>query len=283
MAAGLIPGRTETVGQSFATTPGVTYWSTSDTYGVVQQSARRNRPLEWRDGRLADQCSWTDDGFGHLTYTHYTYQVVATAGTSSLTFAFDNGSSNFWLDDVSVSTVPNTEATYGTVTFTDVDTIDTHTVSYQADGSNYGTFTPTLAPANDATGGQSGTVNWTFSVADSALTFLGAQQSVVQTYTVTIADNHGGTATRDVAVTLTNPDHAPVVTSGPQSVSVLEDYSFTVPPQRGAEWFETASQDQDGRSTIILGWTGGFRIAAIGTAPHSGQGARDFVRTKVGT
>ena len=177
--------------------------------------------------------------------------------------------------------MPDAESTYGTISFTDVDIIDIHTVSFAASGTNYvGTFTATLAPADDTTGGHPGTVYWTFSAPDSALTFLSAQQSTVQTYTVTIADNHGGSTTRDVAVTLTNPDHAPVFTSAPSGASVFANRSFAVPAgnmvQNGG--FEDSSRDLDDRTTIYPGWAGaGFLYLPQGSdVAHSGSDAVGF-------
>jgi len=100
----------------------------------------------------------------------------------------------------------------GTITFTDLDLIDTHTASAVAQGVGYvGNLTPVIS--TDGTGGVPGTVTWTFSAPDGALDFLAAGQSVVQRYNVTVNDGHGGTATQVVAVTLTGTNDAPVITS----------------------------------------------------------------------
>src|SRR5262249_10526807 len=100
--------------------------------------------------------------------------------------------------------------TGGTVTFTDVDLTDKHTVTFKPDGNNYpGTFTPTLT--HDATGGSTGSVGWTFSVPDKAVEFLAAGQTLTQTYTVLVADNNGGFTTQDVTITITGTDDAPVI------------------------------------------------------------------------
>src|SRR5262249_31921828 len=100
----------------------------------------------------------------------------------------------------------------GTITFTDVDLTDTHTVTFTPDGNNYlGTFTPTLT--HDATGGSTGTVGWTFSVSDKAVEFLAAGQTLTQTYTVQVADNNGGLTTQDVTITITGTNDAPVVST----------------------------------------------------------------------
>src|SRR5262245_49271987 len=109
----------------------------------------------------------------------------------------------------------------GTIAFTDVDLIDTHTVGFTAGGNNYlGTFTPTLT--HDATGGSTGTVGWTFSVPDKAVEFLGAGQTLTQTYTVLVVDNNGGLAAQTVTITITGTNEVPVITSGVQTGSVPE-------------------------------------------------------------
>jgi VCBS repeat-containing protein len=104
------------------------------------------------------------------------------------------------------------DATSGTITFTDLDLIDTHTATAVAQGLNYiGTLTPVLS--TDSTGGVAGHVTWSFSAPDSALDFLSAGQSVVQSYTVTVDDGHGGTVAQVVNVTLTGTNDAPIITS----------------------------------------------------------------------
>src|SRR5262245_22797264 len=111
--------------------------------------------------------------------------------------------------------------TGGTITFTDVDLTDEHTVAFTPGGNNYlGTFTPTLA--HDATGGSTGIVGWTFSVSDKAVDFLAAGQTLTQTYTVLVADNNGGLTTQDVTITITGTNEAPVI-GGVSIGDVTED------------------------------------------------------------
>src|SRR6185437_14347429 len=79
--------------------------------------------------------------------------------------------------------------------------------------------------------GSTGTVNWSFSITDAQLTALvGAQQSMPETYTVTINDGHGGVASQAVTIDLTNPDHAPQITSAPETGSVTEYLSDSINP-----------------------------------------------------
>ena len=108
----------------------------------------------------------------------------------------------------------------GVIEFADVDFGDTHTVSAIPDGQNYlGTFSAHLN--NDATGGNVGHVTWTFSSGAAALQFLAEGQQLTQTYTVIIADGHGGTATQLVTVTISGTNDAAVI-SGDITGTVTE-------------------------------------------------------------
>jgi VCBS repeat-containing protein len=129
-------------------------------------------------------------------------------------------------EDTNADAANNLSAS-GVVSFTDVDLIDTHSVSVTVPpGSNYlGTFTPTFTAATDATGGKTGTVGWTFTVADDATDSLAQGQTLTQTYTVTVADNHGGTAKQDVVVTINGSNEAPVIAAAATTATgaVTED------------------------------------------------------------
>src|SRR5262249_27818954 len=107
----------------------------------------------------------------------------------------------------------------GTITFTDVNLPDTHTVTFTAGRNDYvGTFS--LDPiTQDSTNGQTGSVVWHFSVSDQVEDSLAAGQTLTQTYTVKVAGNNGGFTTQDVTITITGTNHAPVVTSASAAVS----------------------------------------------------------------
>jgi VCBS repeat-containing protein len=102
----------------------------------------------------------------------------------------------------------------GTVAFDDPDLSDTHSASFAPQGGGYyGTFT--LDPVDQA--GDS--VGWDFTVSDAALENLSEGQVVIQTYTIQIADGHGGTATQDVTITLNGAG----VGTGPQTVWYIDN------------------------------------------------------------
>ena len=102
----------------------------------------------------------------------------------------------------------------GTVSFTDVDLTDTHTVSVNPVGTTLGTLT--AAVSTDTSNGLGGEVSWTYTVADSATDYLAAGQTKVEHFTVSVDDGHGGTTSQDVAVTITGIDETPTIltTSG---------------------------------------------------------------------
>lgn len=96
----------------------------------------------------------------------------------------------------------------GAITFTDVDTPDTHTATFMPRDAGYpGTFSLDTSAIDSG-----GTVGWTFSVADSVLDSLAAGQVLVQRYDVTVSDSHGGSAGETVTVTLTGANDAPEAT-----------------------------------------------------------------------
>jgi VCBS repeat-containing protein len=86
----------------------------------------------------------------------------------------------------------------GAVAFADVDLTDVHAAAVTPVGEGYvGTLVlGDVDQAGDAVG-------WTFSVSDADLDFLGAGEPLVQTYTVTVSDNHGGSVEQTITVTIT--------------------------------------------------------------------------------
>ncbi|WP_027168523.1 VCBS domain-containing protein, partial [Mesorhizobium sp. WSM3224] len=109
-----------------------------------------------------------------------------------------------------------TETAGGTIAFSDVDLTDVHLVSAVFKGTDYSGQLGSLnaVKTTDTTGtGSGGLVTWTFTAADSALDKLAAGQVVHETYTVTLDDQHGGVITRDVVVTITGTNDAPIITA----------------------------------------------------------------------
>ncbi|WP_263499158.1 VCBS domain-containing protein, partial [Mesorhizobium sp. BR1-1-3] len=115
----------------------------------------------------------------------------------------------------------------GTIAFNDVDLIDGHTASFAATAGETALGTFSLDSVSEAAGAAAGSVQWHYALNNAAAQYLAAGQSVVEHYTVTVDDGHGGTATQVVAVTINGTNDKPVITSGPQTGAVVEDAPTT--------------------------------------------------------
>ncbi|WP_157794239.1 VCBS domain-containing protein [Endozoicomonas ascidiicola] len=109
----------------------------------------------------------------------------------------------------------------GSFTIADTDLSNTQSVSYAAAGSSYlGNFSATVG--DDTVNDGSGRIDWDFAVADSALDYLAAGETLIQTYTVTVSDGDGGTVDQDIVITLTGTNDDPEITSSTTSGSITE-------------------------------------------------------------
>ena len=203
-----------TLSQTIATVVGETYsidFFASD-YGTNTVS---------ENGMVVGTLSGNDSYF-----TEYTYQFVATSSSTTISFA---ATTSYFLniDQISVQSAPGTpgiETTTGTITFTDADHTDTHTIAQGSPtfvwsgGALTGPELAALSAANastltlvetDSTGSGSGSVAWSYQIQDSAIQFLQANQTLTETYSVTINDGHGGITSQNVTVTV-HGDAAPV-------------------------------------------------------------------------
>ena len=110
----------------------------------------------------------------------------------------------------------------GTVTFTDADLSDTHTVSVtgvttSGDTSGLTANSVTLeswlslGALVESGNGVTGSEAWTFSAQDQNFNYLAAGETVTLIYTMQIADNHGGIATQNIDITVTGTNTAPVI------------------------------------------------------------------------
>ncbi|MGL9621324.1 VCBS domain-containing protein [Bradyrhizobium sp. U531] len=107
---------------------------------------------------------------------------------------------------------------------TDADAGDTHTVSAVAGGTDNGT-TITVAGTYGTLVVTKATGAYTYTLNNSSASVqaLAAGQQVTEQFTYTNADNHGGTGSSTLAVTVTgNNDTATITVSGSQDISVTE-------------------------------------------------------------
>ncbi len=146
-------------------------------------------------------------------------------------------------EDATPPAQTGSETATGTIAFSDVDLTDAHTVTAAFTSTDYSgqLGSLTAVKTSDTSGGIGGLITWTFIATDAALNALGAGQTVEETYTITLDDGHGGIVTRDVVVTITGANDAPVVTvtdpvavtegdagtPAPVTVTVAEQVSVT--------------------------------------------------------
>ncbi|MDB5694183.1 MAG: hypothetical protein JWO81_3246, partial [Alphaproteobacteria bacterium] len=148
----------------------------------------------------------------------------------------------------------------GSVAFTDADTSDVHSASATAQGAGYlGSFT--LDPVNDGTHN----VGWHFAVSDAALDSLNAGQTVVQTYTIEVADGHGGFADQDVTVTIHGAADNVAPVANDDSYSAIGNVVLHVPATTGV--LANDSDDQP-----LGGGAGQTHVGAFdATSAHGGH------------
>ena len=164
---------------------------------------------------------------------------------------------------------PPVETASGAITFTDADTSDTHTVMVTPTGTGY-VGTLTAIEVADSTGGTTGTVDWTYSVNDTALQSLGAS-TVTETYTVTVNDGHGGTASQNVTITLNGTNDAPVL--NPNDTVALNNAAIPA----------SLLTNPGFESSLSSGWTANSSVTTTSSSDHSGSHSAESTGTGLGT
>ena len=177
--------------------------------------------------------------------------------------------------------------TTGTLTFTDVDLNDHHTVSTSVASATWsgGAALPSglaaaLAGALSTTvsdGAGSGSIAFAFSAGDSAFDFLNASQTLTITYEVTVTDNNGVSSTQPVTVTITGTNDAPVATITPTTYSATEQVSLNLKNSMSVSDVDSLG----GVETATLAVTEGTLTVTAGTsgAVVSGNGTNTVTVT----
>ncbi|GEC95377.1 hypothetical protein ZRA01_14500 [Zoogloea ramigera] len=115
-------------------------------------------------------------------------------------------------------------ATGGRVAFADVDRLDSHRVlpDIIAPADALGTLTASVSTPTNPADGQGGEIIWAYQVAASAIEYLAAGETRLETFTLSLDDGHGGVASRSISVTLTGTNDAPVVADSGLAGAVTE-------------------------------------------------------------
>ncbi len=111
----------------------------------------------------------------------------------------------------------------GTITFTDVDLTDTHSIGDEIVASDGALGSLTASVTADTTGtGTGGVITWEYTVAASAVEYLAEGQTKVETFTIELDDGNGGIVERTISVTVTGTNDVPLVAVGDVTGGVTE-------------------------------------------------------------
>jgi VCBS repeat-containing protein len=176
------------------------------------------------------------DNFGATSTQPVNISITGSEDAPVITSGAQSGSATEIGDNLAGENV-DIHHSSGTVTFNDVDLSDIETQSitntqvsavlahgYALTAAQQNTLVNAFGidPATHSNVTGDGTIGWHYDIADSALDFLGADDVVTLTYTVQIADGHGGTASQNVIITVHGTEDAPTITSGLQAGSATE-------------------------------------------------------------
>ncbi|MCK1272807.1 VCBS domain-containing protein [Bradyrhizobium sp. 84] len=198
-----------------------------------------------------------NDGHGSTATQTVTVTITGTNDNAVITVGAGNSASGAVTEDAH----PTSETASGTLSFSDVDLSDTHSVtSVTPSAGALGMLTASVTTDDSHTTGTGGVITWNYSVADSAIQYLAQGQTKTETFTVHLFD---GTSTVDkiVTVTITGTNDAPVITSSAQAGSVQEDTTLTATGQ-------VTSSDVDHGATAAYsgGATGTYGSFAVNAA-----------------
>lgn len=103
--------------------------------------------------------------------------------------------------------------------------------SYSLTPVQLATFDASFQTIAEAGNTNAGKVDWTYSIADKALDFVGADESITVTTPIVIDDHHGGVIAQDIVVTIFGSNDNPVAT--PDSSGVAKGTGLSVPANIG--------------------------------------------------
>ncbi|WP_158703146.1 VCBS domain-containing protein [Pseudomonas chlororaphis] len=200
------------------------------------------------------------DGHGSSTTQNVTITITGTNDQVQITSGVQTGDAKEDSGDYAAS---------GSITFTDADLIDSHSVTVTPGASGYlGSFT--TDPLNDSTGTGSGSLGWHFAVDNAALQFLGEGQTLTQTYDMAIGDG----AAQTVTLTITGSNDRPTLTIADTTGAMNEGNATATLSDSGALSFAdldnidvvTVSHTANGN----IAWSGGTLNAGVASALVAG-------------
>ncbi len=186
---------------------GVVSWSYSVAASAVEYLAKDQTKVETFTFSLLD-------GQGGSVERTVSVTITGTNDVPTITVATDvTGDVTEIADEATGENTTNLTDS-GSFTIADVDLTDVQSVSVTASSSTAGVTTlGTLVPtvSNNTTSDGAGVINWTYSVADSAVDYLAKDQTVTETFTVTVDDGQGGSVAQVVTVVITGTNDKPIL------------------------------------------------------------------------
>ncbi|MGB4248560.1 MAG: VCBS domain-containing protein [Pseudohongiellaceae bacterium] len=162
----------------------------------------------------------------------------------------------------------------GLLQFSDADLTDAHTVTTAAVGSVLGNLT--AAVTDDTTGsGVGGEIEWNYTVDNEAVRYLGAGDTKVESFTVTVDDGKGGTDTQQVDVTVTGINDVAVLGSAVANL-IETDAQLSTGGTLSIADVDTGEAFFNAQSNVA-GVHGSFSIDANGVWNYNSNGALDHL------
>ena len=200
-----------TYGTLFVEQNGTWTYALANGSAAVQQLAAGQTAVDTFTVTVADEHGTTDTRTVSVTVTGANDAPVVVTPDSTRSFGED--------------AAPTLSAS-GLGAFTDVDLADSHAITAALQGATLSSgaalstalagvlgnaLTATLTQA--AQGSGSGTYQWDFALASSAVQMLASGETLTATYQVTVRDNHGGQASQSVTINVVGANDAPTVTT----------------------------------------------------------------------
>ena len=99
----------------------------------------------------------------------------------------------------------------GTIAFNDVDLKDIHTAIVKSSTDTHGLGGTLTLSVDESATTESGTVSWSYQVDNTAVQKLALNEVATETFTVTVSDGKGGFIDKDVTISVTGTNDAPVI------------------------------------------------------------------------
>ncbi|MDP3515955.1 MAG: VCBS domain-containing protein [Pseudohongiella sp.] len=185
-------------------------------------------------------------------------------GEASLEFSYKSSSGSYELVDLDSMLRDS-----GVVLFSDVDLNDSHTVSVTSAAATLGELTATMT--SDTTGtGTGGQVQWNYAVDNDAVRYLGAGDTKVETFTVTVSDGKGGVAQQQVDVTVTGINDVAELGNAVVSLTETNAQLFAsgalsiADVDAGEAFFTTQTKTAGTYGSFSIDATGNWNFASFG-------------------